>query len=202
MSADTALLFLPGLGMTPDQVHEARFADALAAAGHEVDLVVADIDAGRYAMTQAIAELHHEWVAPLRQQYRKLWLGGISMGGFLSMALAADHPGCADGLCLIAPYPGNRLTQAAIKEAGGLAAWQPSDEQLADLEYRVWHWLRSLPELPLFWGYGSEDRFADGMARLGEVLPEAARRVRSGGHEWPVWRELWQDFLDGEWLRS
>lgn len=202
MSADTALLFFPGLMMTPAQVSEAGFADALAAAGQEVDLVVAPIDAGRYAMTQAIADLHAQWVEPLRSRYRKLWLGGISMGGFLAMALAADYPGSADGLCLLAPYPGSRVTQAAIENAGGLAAWQPSDEQLRDPEFRVWHWLRRMPEQPVFWSYGSDDRFADGMARLGSTLPATARHVLPGGHDWPVWRALWQDFVRGEWLRS
>jgi pimeloyl-ACP methyl ester carboxylesterase len=202
VSRDTALLFLPGLAMTPGHVEEARFADALTDAGYAVDLVVPPIDSGRYAVADGIAELRREWVAPLRARYRNLWLGGISMGGFLAMALTADHPGDADGLCLIAPYPGNRLTQGAIKDAGGPGVWQPSEEQLRDPEFRVWHWLRTAPDLPVFWGYGSDDRFASGMALLGAPLPPESRHVRPGGHDWPVWQLLWQDFLDEAWLNK
>ena len=94
-----------------------------------------------------------------------------------------------------------RDAAAAIDAAGGLPHWQPTAEELADPEFRVWHWLRTPPaDLPLFYGYGREDRFAPGMAKLAAALPEAAIRTRPGGHDWPVWSALWADFLAGPWL--
>ena len=47
-----------------------------------------------------------------------------------------------------------------------------------------------------FVGYGSEDRFADGMAQIASRFPPATCRARPGDHDWPVWRALWADFLD------
>ena len=48
----------------------------------------------------------------------------------------------------------------------------------------------------MFLGFGSEDRFADTQRLLAGVLPAAQTRVIPGGHDWPVWRALWEQFLD------
>ena len=41
-----------------------------------------------------------------------------------------------------------------------------------------------------------EDRFATGMAQIAGRFPPAARHAIPGGHEWPVWQQLWEHFLD------
>ena len=38
-----------------------------------------------------------------------VWLGGISLGGLFALDYAATDAGAWDGLCLLAPYLGNRL---------------------------------------------------------------------------------------------
>lgn len=206
MSADTAIVLLPGAYMTPEHFRREGFDQLLAVAGRDADLLLPALDLANLTATEALTTLHHEVIKPARAAYRRLWLGGISLGGFTALAYAADHgnpgdpAGQVDGLCLLAPYPGSRITAATIAAAGGLPHWQPNAEQLADPEYRVWHWLRTPPELPLFYAYGREDRFAPGMAKLATALPEGAIHTRPGGHDWPVWRALWQDFLAGSWL--
>jgi len=45
-------------------------------------------------------------------------------------------------------------------------------------------------------GFGSEDRFADGHRMLAAALPPEMVQVVPGGHDWPVWRQLWDNFLD------
>ena len=139
-----------------------------------------------------------EILEPARQQgYKKIWLGGISLGGLLALCHNADTPGSVDGLCLIAPYPGSRLTSNAIARAGGLAEWQVTPDQLSDPEFRMWRWLQKPPpDFPVFVGYGTEDRFASGMQQIAECFPPATRHALPGDHDWPVWQVLWERFLD------
>ncbi|HJW01911.1 MAG TPA: hypothetical protein VJ548_01410 [Azospira sp.] len=204
---NTAIILLPGAYIKPEQFRSAGFEQALAAAGHDATLLLPALELEQLTAADALTALQQEVIAPARATYRRLWLGGISLGGFFALAHAADQwnhgsPGSqVDGLCLLAPYPGSRITAAAIDAAGGLEYWQPTSEELADPEFRVWHWLRTPPAgLPLFYGYGREDRFAPGMAKLAAALPRDSIHTRPGGHDWPVWSALWADFLAGPWL--
>jgi pimeloyl-ACP methyl ester carboxylesterase len=131
-----------------------------------------------------------------RRRYRRVWLGGISRGGHLALSCLAEQPELLDGLCLLAPYPGSRLTTNAIRRAGGLQAWRATEEQLLDPEFRLWHWLQrpSVP-VPLFIGWGEQDRFVDGMQPLRDGLPGADARSVPGEHDWTAWLPLWEQFL-------
>jgi pimeloyl-ACP methyl ester carboxylesterase len=192
------LILLPGAYMKPEGFMAAGFFQKARQRALDLDLAVADLDLEQLAGGAAIPAIGAA-LEQARRRYRKVWLGGISLGGFLSLSIAAEHPGWVDGLCLLAPYPGSRITTGTITAAGGLAAWQPAAEQLAsDPEYRVWHWLRSPPsELPVFVGYGRDDRFAAGMEMLASCFPESSRHVVDGSHDWPAWRALWERFLAG-----
>ena len=53
---------------------------------------------------------------------RSIWLAGISLGGFIALDYAADLSRRDwDGLCLLAPYLGNRMLIDEIAGAAGLA---------------------------------------------------------------------------------
>jgi pimeloyl-ACP methyl ester carboxylesterase len=192
------LVLLPGAYMLPGDFAKAGFFAAVDRRRLALDLVAVDLGLDAISNGSALPTLQAEVLAPARQKgYRRIWLGGISLGGLLALNHAANLPGSVDGLCLLAPYPGSRLTANAIAEAGGLDQWQATPEQLTDPEFRVWNWLKHPPpELPVFIGYGSEDRFAEGMQALAERLPPAARHIIPGDHEWPVWQVLWEHFLD------
>jgi pimeloyl-ACP methyl ester carboxylesterase len=192
------LVLLPGAYMTAADFVDAGFFAAAARRRLALDLVAVDLDLSAISGGTALPAVHQEILAPARHQgYRKIWLGGISLGGQLALCHAADTPGSVDGLCLLAPYPGSRLTGKAIADAGGLDHWQATPEQLADPEFRMWRWLQRPPAgLPVFVGYGSEDRFAAGMAQIAGRFPPVARHTIPGGHEWPVWQQLWEHFLD------
>ena len=111
------------------------------------------------------------------------------------------YPETVDGLCLLAPYPGNRIVTNEITAAGGLAKW-PSEnaEHADDAERRMWHWLKQYsadhtgPQLYL--GHGLEDRFAAGQRMMAEALPAGSVDTIDGGHDWPVWLRLWENFLE------
>lgn len=196
--APNLIIMLPGAYMTPEDYQQAGFFSTISQRGLPLDIATVHLDLEAISSGHALPTVQAGIIEPARQQgYRKIWLGGISLGGLLALDHAADFPGEIDGLCLLAPYPGSRLTTNAIARAGGLIAWQPTLEELDDPEFRVWQWLKQPPaELPVFVGYGTEDRFASGMRDIAECFPASARHAIPGGHDWPVWEKLWEHFLD------
>jgi pimeloyl-ACP methyl ester carboxylesterase len=131
--------------------------------------------------------------------HQEIWLAGISIGGFIAIDYADRHPGRIDALCLLAPYPGNRMVTGEIGAAGGIHQW-PGDAAEDDAERRVWRWMkhhRRLPAAPrVHLGYGQDDRFAPGLRLMAEALPADCVDAVPGGHDWPAWRRLWGNFLD------
>jgi len=196
--APNLIVFLPGAYMTPEDFESNGFFDTVTRRRLALDVIAVDLDLSAISGGSAVRDLHSGILEPGRRHgYQKIWLGGISLGGFLALACCADWPGHVDGLCLLAPYPGSQLTSNAIASAGGLARWQATADELADPEFRIWHWLRQAPvDFPVFIGYGSEDRFAGGIKRIVDCFPPAASMALPGGHDWPVWKTLWENFLD------
>ncbi|MFC5303233.1 alpha/beta hydrolase-fold protein [Azospira restricta] len=195
-AADTLLVLLPGAYMTPQHFVDAGFVAARDAQGAALDLAIAGLDLAEISGGAALPAVRDAIVRPARRDYRRVWLGGISLGGFLALLYAARHADEVDGLCLFAPYPGSRITTGAIAAAGGLAAWTPTPEQRADPEFELWAWLQSdAAKPPVHIDYGRDDRFADGIAQLAAALPQACVGTRPGGHDWPVWAAAWNDFL-------
>ncbi|MBX3638153.1 MAG: alpha/beta hydrolase [Rubrivivax sp.] len=199
--ADTLLVLLPGAHMAPVELQEQGFAAALRQRGLVCDLVVVDSHLGHVADRSVLRRLRNEVVQPARAQgYRHIWLAGISLGGFLSLGYAARHPGEVDGVFAIAPYVGRRPLLQALAAAGSAGAWaasaRPRDGD--DLEHDLWTWLaRPAAGRPPVWlGYGSEDRLAEGHRLLQRELPPERVSAVPGGHDWPPWRRLWGEWLD------
>jgi pimeloyl-ACP methyl ester carboxylesterase len=145
-----------------------------------------------------LVRLHEEVVAPARERGQILWLGGISLGAFMALRFAAGHHGEIDGLCLLAPYLGSRIVAAEIARCSSLQSWQPGAPADDDDERQIWCYIRGLhpPPPSIFLGLGNSDRFADTQRLLARALPAACSLQIDGGHEWPVWRQLWDNFLD------
>ena len=117
----------------------------------------------------------------------------------MALRFAAESHAGIDGLCLLAPYLGSRIIAAEVAACASLADWQPGELAEDDDDRRVWRLvqrLRAAGAPRVFLGYGSEDRFADTQQLLARALPAASTRVIPGGHDWPVWRTLWDNFLD------
>ena len=143
--AHKLIVLLPGAYMKPDDFRAAGFF-AAAARRRAPDIVAVDLDPGLISDGSALSLLDAEVIAPARRQgHAAIWLGGVSLGGLLALCYNADTPAGVDGLCLLAPYPGSRLTRNAITRAGGLEAWEPDCQQLDDPEFRMWRWLKRPP---------------------------------------------------------
>lgn len=183
--------------MTPQHMVQAGLFAEVQQRGLALDLVAPDLHAEGADNQLALSCLEEDWLAPARARYQRVWLGGISRGGQLALSCLAGRTGEVHGLCLLAPYAGGRLTTNAIDRAGGLDAWQARPDQQTDPDVRLWQWLRQpLPRVPVFMGYGAQDRFADGMRLLARNLPDATHVTLPGGHDWAAWLPLWQHFLD------
>ena len=195
--ASTLMVLLPGALMTPQHMVDAGMFQAVRERGLDLDLLAVNLHALGDSNHETLRVLAEEVVAPARQHYEQVWLTGISRGGQLTLSCLAEHAAPVDGVCLLVPYPGSRLTINLIHQAGGLSVWSASENELQDPEFRMWQWLQR-PDFsaPMFLGYGAQDRFADGMQLLVRQLPQASFVEVDGGHDWAAWLPLWHRFLD------
>lgn len=204
VNASTRILFLPAVYTGPEDFVVAGFVRAVRERELPLDLVFADMNLQHMTDRTILRRVRHELVLPARALgCRSIWICGISLGGFVALSYAERYAAEIDGLCLLAPYLGNHMVTGEIARANGVAAWQPGELAADDDERRVWRFIKSHGNHPVAvrLGYGSEDRFASSHRMMGAVLRPEAVRVIPGGHEWPVWTQLWSDFLDSQFSR-
>ncbi len=196
--APTRMAWLPGAYHGAKDFATAGFAEAVRARRVPLDLVFVDLELAYIGDRGVLRELRSLVVLPAREAGVAVWLGGISLGGLIALDYAATYPDELDGLCLLAPYLGNRILAREIERAPGLSRWQPGELAETDEERRIWRYIktRRADSPPLYLGFGKEDRFSAAHELLAATLPAAAVDVITGGHEWATWSRLWENFLD------
>jgi pimeloyl-ACP methyl ester carboxylesterase len=201
-TASSCMVWLPGAYHAAQDFVTAGFARAVLARQLSLDLVFIDMELEHVGDRSALRKLRSDIVSPARAAGISIWLGGISLGGMFALNYAASHPDELDGLCLLAPYLGNRIVTNEIARAPGLAAWQPGELAEADEERRLWRYVknRHAGSPPLYLGFGREDRFSAAHELLAATLPADSVNVIPGGHEWPIWSSLWENFLDSRFI--
>jgi pimeloyl-ACP methyl ester carboxylesterase len=201
-NASTCMVWLPGAYHAAQDFVTAGFARAVRARQLSLDLVFIDMELEHVGDRSVLRKLRSDIVSPARAAGISIWLGGISLGGMFALNYAASHPDELDGLCLLAPYLGNRIVTDEIARAPGLAAWRPGELEEADEERRLWRYVknRHAGSPPLYLGFGREDRFSAAHELLAATLPADSVDVIPGGHEWPIWSSLWENFLDSRFI--
>lgn len=210
--ADTLMILLPGAQHGPQDFMAAGFVSAVRERDLSMDILMAELAFSQVADLSAMHALHADIIEPAQAKaYRHIWLTGISIGGYVAMAYAQHYPDALHGMLLIAPYPGNRMTTNSIIAAGGIAAWAPAMIAPEDIEQRNWQWLkaeqtiaqqktaeqtRESSQVEVHLAYGEHDRFAASHAMMAELLPPDHVAHIAGDHVWPVWHNLWCNFLD------
>jgi len=197
-TARTRVLMLPAAYAEPSDFVQHGFVRAVRERSLELDLVFAGFGLQEVSDRSVFARLREEILLPARLLGCEVWVGGISLGGYLALGCAERYPGELAGLCLFAPYLGSHLITSEIERANGLESWRPGEFAEDDDERRVWRFIRTLRAgaLPVHLGLGREDRFGDRHALMGAALaPGSVDRV-PGGHDWRTWRTLWDRFLD------
>jgi hypothetical protein len=197
--AATRIVMLPAAYTGPDDFVSAGFVSAARERAIPLDFVLIDLHLMQLNDRTLLARLRHEVILPAREAgCQTVWLCGISLGGFIALTYAQRYGGELEGLCVLAPYLGNRVVTREIAAAGGVSGWEPGGLAADDDERRIWHFIKTRPpgEAPLHLGFGSEDRFAASHRMMAAALPSEMVHIVPGGHDWPVWRQLWDNFLD------
>lgn len=195
------MVFLPGIDDVAEDFVRRGFIDDARLRGVASGAVALDAHYGYYASRTLHVQMREEVVQAATQEgYEKVWMTGISLGGFGAASYAASDVDKVEGMLLLAPYLGDAKLIREIRAAGGAGRWEPGTIDVDDYPRQLWAWLKEeyaskAPRVPIYLGYGEADRFADAHRLLAELIP--AERVRSipGGHDWKTWRQLWQHFI-------
>ena len=197
--AAACVVMLPAAYTGPDDLVGAGFVSAARERSIPLDFVLIDLHLMHLNDRTLLTRLRQEVILPAREAgCRTVWLCGISLGGFIALTYAARYEGELEGVCVLAPYLGNRIVTREIAAAGGLSGWEPGSLAADDDERRIWRFIKTRRpgESLVHLGFGSEDRFADSHRMMAAALAPQMVQVVRGGHDWPVWRQLWDNFLD------
>jgi pimeloyl-ACP methyl ester carboxylesterase len=202
---ETLLVLLPGARSMPEEFQQEGFVQAVRERQLAVDVLLVDAHPGYYYSRSIVERLRADIIEPAHARgYRRIWLAGISLGGAGAMSYAEAWPNDVDGIVMLAPFLGSRESAQEIANAGGLSAWQaPSVSNEGNVDLSLWRWLQTQTspsaagrKLPLYLGYGVDDRFAFNHEVLRQALPAERVFTTEGGHDWPAWIVLWQRVLD------
>lgn len=196
--SETAVILLPGHGDKPEQFTKHGFVAALREAGVAADVIVADAHSGYYFKGIAAERLWGDIIAPAKLSgYKRIWLVGISMGGFGALWTAQMRPEAITGIVVMAPFAGRPRVLRPIAEVG-VAKWQPTAAK-GTWDYELWRWLKTAPQpdstVPPIWlAYGDDDA-GTSVELLRQIVPKERVFTRPGDHDWDVWAPLWRTMI-------
>jgi pimeloyl-ACP methyl ester carboxylesterase len=198
--AHDLFVFLPGIEDCAEDFERYGFVDPVRTMEWPVDMVMVDAHYGYYADRTILEELHEEVFRPAKAcGYRRIWIGGISLGGFGALLYASRYPEDITGVLAMAPFLGRPHLIEEIAGAGGLARWTEKEAEREDYPRQLWQWLRRSvmePSKPqLYLAFGEQDIFVPAQRLLAASLPEQQVFIEPGTHNWPTWRRLWERFL-------
>jgi S-formylglutathione hydrolase FrmB len=191
------LVCLPGIGDEAKDFEDWGFVDLVRAHQWPVDVMLVDAHYGYYADRTILDQLHRDVFAPASLSgYRSIWLAGISMGGLGALLYASRYEGAVTGIIAIAPFLGAHTLVQEIITAGGLAQWT-STVTISDEIGDLWRWVQARTQRHphIFLAFGEQDVFIEAHRLLASRLSGAEILTTPGGHRWPVWQQLWMQFL-------
>jgi pimeloyl-ACP methyl ester carboxylesterase len=202
--APLLVVMLPGIYSVPHDFVDEGFVRMLRAQRVAADVWLADSHRGYVDNGTVLARLRDDVIAPARSAgYRRIWLVGISLGGFAALGALRQQTDAIDGVLAIAPYVGRPELVQRVAAAGGASAYAKTAPD--DVEGVLWSWLgrttAAREKIHLY--TGSQDRFIDGHRLLEALLPKDHVLELPGAHNWPVWNALWSRWLErAPWPRA
>ena len=196
--APIRVVMLPAAYAAPEDFVQHGFASAVRVRRLDVDLVFAGFELQQVTDRTVLTRVRPELILPARSLGVRVWLGGISLGGYLALCCAERHPQELAGLCVFAPYLGSHIITGEIARAQGVVGWNAGEPADDDDERRVWRFIQTLRSgsLAVHLGLGREDRFASRHRLMAAALRPESVDIVAGGHDWPTWYRLWENFLD------
>lgn len=196
------IVFLPGIGDLAEDFHRRGFIHEMEQHGLAADAMAVDAHFGYYASRAIHHRLKLDVIASARRTgYKRIWLAGISLGGFGAATYAALNESHLAGLILLAPYLGPPALIREISMAGGLTHWSPGHVDEEDDQRRLWAWFkrhlieRPSDSMPIYLGYGRNDMFRKANRLLADALPPDRVFPLTGGHNWHTWQRVWRKML-------
>ena len=196
--ASMLVVMLPGAYSVPRDFIRQGFVSSLHGQGFAVDVALADAHLGYAENGTLLERLHDDVIVPAqRDGYRRIWLVGISLGGFASLGLLMRQPEAIEGVLAIAPYVGQPALLRQIAAAGGAEAYATTAQPAGDAA-QLWVWLgrSSVARREQIHLYtGSQDRLISGQRLLATLLAADHVVEVPGDHDWPAWNTLWTRWL-------
>lgn len=192
-------VMLPGKGDEGESYSTNQVVQRFQQVEPNLEVVTVDAHFGYYKERVLLPQLYEVVLKPaVDRGVTSIWLVGTSMGGIGALLTAQEYPELIDGIVLFAPYLGPRGTLTSIRDAGGVAAWEPPKND-SSWDISLWTWIKGYTtgedRPPIILAYGEQDRGAEAHVLLAEILPEANVFHIPGGHGWKVWNPLWDDVL-------
>ncbi len=144
-AAPLRIVLIPGAYQGPEDFKNAGFPAAVRNRGLDIDLALVAPQLTHLMDRTVLAQLRRDIVMPARSSGTvDVWFAGVSWGGFLALLYAADYSSDLEGVCLLAPYLGNRMISAEILGFPTLPDWSAgvtgAQDELAE-ERRVWRYI-------------------------------------------------------------
>lgn len=191
------VVVMPGRGDDLAMLEKSGIAAAIQQAMPDADVLLVEATLSYYMDGKLVQRLHDQVMKPARERgYREIWLTGASMGGLGVLMYEHDYPGELAGLVLMAPYMGPGSLQKEIRNAGGLANWDPGPKPPAmnrdNVSREQWRvvksWLSDPQRQRSVWLIcGSEDSLRFAADIVATALPADHSLRPEGGHRWVVW---------------
>ena len=194
--AQRVVVMLPGRGDDLGGLQKQHIAQIIQSEWPDADVVLTGLTMPYYTGGVASKRLHDEVIAPLKVRgYRQIWLAGISLGGMGALLYDHDYPGDVDGLLLLSPYLGKDDVQREIRDAGGVAAWNPGPEQPVGpktFTRVLWRSIKQWSDNParqksVWLVYGENERLRQPIELMSAQLPPAHVLMLPGHHNWTLW---------------
>jgi pimeloyl-ACP methyl ester carboxylesterase len=181
------MVLLPGIGDRASVFDKYSVIDTIHKKNPNMDIVAVDAHFKYYEARTIVERLRADIIKPaIAAGYRKIYLGGTSLGGFGSLLYLKQYPDDLTKIFIIAPYLGDEQDYEYLLE--NLAPPIP----LRDVN--IWPWITLFPpELKdkIYLAYGADDKFAIPNKLLSKYLVEDHVFTQEGRHNWKTWAKLW-----------
>jgi len=132
------VVMLPGAYSRPRDFIDEGFVQRLRAQRVAADVLIADAHLGYVENGTLLERLRDDVLVPaLRDGARRIWLVGISLGGFASLGLLMRHADWIEGVLAIAPYVGQPPLLQQVRAAGGARAYAAAPARSTSAAFRI-----------------------------------------------------------------